>query len=470
MAKELISSLQTEVTQLRAEGKYQETIEKASKLLELGTLNNDYKSILIAHINQAASYYSIGDIEDAFVSMERYEEITQLHGDDADYLQLYNILFLLYEFNKQYDHAKETLHKSMQLAQQLKKYNILSNAYSNYSHVCIKLEEYENALDKAKKGLAAAKLHEPNTPILEVRVMFNIAHAYICLNLLDDAKLVMDEMEKKNVFDSFIRERAQFQMLKGDWLSKMEAHIESFQAYSSAKEIVDTYQDVYLLKTIQEKRLKISEIMEDFQLSYQVQKEYINLLNSINEREIAFKAIKLNVKHQLSKIQKKADMDYLTGLYNRGYLSELATSWLIEAQETKSPISCIAFDLDGFKAVNDVHGHLMGDKVIREIGRVCKSTLSPGFVIGRYGGDEFVIIGRNSLEETVQLANILKETITAMRLVGNEQSIKIAASFGISSTEDDSLNSFDELFHLADMRLYNAKQNGKNQVFAGNLA
>ncbi|MET0960034.1 MAG: GGDEF domain-containing protein, partial [Psychrobacillus psychrotolerans] len=424
VAKELLSSLQTEVTKLRAEGKYQETIEKASELLELGVLHNDYKSILIAHINQAASYYSIGDIEEAFVSMEQYEGITQAHGDDADYLQLYNIMFLLYEYNKQYDYAKETLLKSMQLAEQLKKYNILSNAYSNYSHVCIKLEEYENALDMAKKGLAAAKLHEPNTPVLEVRVMFNIAHAYICLNLLEDAKLVMDEMEKKNVFDSFIRERAQFQMLKGDWLSKKEAHRESFQAYSTAKEIVDTYQDVYLLKTIQERRLKISEIMEDVHLSYQVQKEYINLLNIINEREIANKAIKLNVKHQLSKIQKKAEMDYLTGLFNRGYLSELATSWLIDAEETKTPISCIAFDLDGFKAVNDLHGHLVSDKVICEVGSVCKSTLIPGFVIGRYGGDEFVIIGRNSLEETVKLANVLKETISGMKLVENEQCIK----------------------------------------------
>lgn len=469
MAKELLSSLQTEVTQLRAEGKYQETIEKASELLEIGTLYNDHKSILIAHINQAASYYSIGDIEEAFASMEHYEEITQAHGDDADYLQLYNILFLLYEYNKQYENAKETLHKSMQLAEQLKKYNILSNAYSNYSHVCIKLEEYETALEQSKKGLAAAKLHEPNTPVLEVRVMFNIAHAYICLNLLEDAKLVMDEMEKKNVFGTFIRERAQFQMLKGDWLSKKEAHKESFQAYSTAKEIVDTYQDVYLLKTIQEKRLKLSELMEDFHLSYQVQKEYINLLNIINEREIAYKAIKLNVKHQLSKIQKKANMDYLTGLFNRGYLSELANSWLLAAEETKSTISCIAFDLDGFKAVNDMYGHLMGDKVIREVGRVCKSTLRPGFVVGRYGGDEFVIIGRNSLEETVMLANEVKETIADMKLVGNDQSIKIAASFGISSTEDDSPNSFDELFHLADMRLYNAKQNGKNQVNAGNL-
>ena len=75
--------------------------------------------------------------------------------------------------------------------------------------------------------------------------------------------------------------------------------------------------------------------MEDFHLSYQVQKEYINLLNIINEREIANKAIKLNVKHQLSKIQKKADIDYLTGLFNRGYLSELATSWLNEIRRNK---------------------------------------------------------------------------------------------------------------------------------------
>ncbi|GGA33121.1 tetratricopeptide repeat-containing diguanylate cyclase [Psychrobacillus lasiicapitis] len=464
--KEVLSRLQAEVTQLRADGKYQETIELASELLELGTVHKDYKSILIAHITQAASYYSIGDIEEAFISMERYEEITLAHGDDTDYLQLYNVLFLLYEFNKQYESAKETLNKSMQLAKRLKRYNILSNAFSNYSHVCIKLDAYEEALENAKKGLAAAKQHEPNSPVLEVRVMFNIAHAYICLNLLEDARLVMDEMEKKNVFESFIRERAQFQMLKGDWLSKKEAYEESFQAYSTAKEIVDTYQDVYLLKTIQEKRLKISEVMKDIHQSYQVQKEYIQLLQTINERELEFKAIKLNIKHQLSKIQKKAELDYLTGLYNRSYLNELATSWFSDLTNTNAPISCIAFDLDGFKMVNDVHGHLIGDEVIREVGMLCKNTLSSGCFVGRYGGDEFVIISRKPFEETLRLANILKESIASLQLVKNGQSIQIAASFGISSTEHESINSFNELFHLADMRLYHAKQNGKNQVYA----
>ncbi|MFJ5771896.1 diguanylate cyclase [Psychrobacillus sp. NPDC093180] len=464
--KEVLSSLQAEVTQLRADGKYQETIELANELLELGIVHKDYKSILIAHITQAASYYSIGYIEEAFASMERYEEITMVHGDDTDYLQLYNVMFLLYEFNKQYEDAKETLNKSMQLAKRLKRYNILSNAYSNYSHVCIKLDAYEEALENAKKGLAAAKLHEPYSPVLEVRVMFNIAHAYICLNLLEEAKLVMDEMEKKNVFESFIRERAQFQMLKGNWLSKRGAYKESFEAYSSAKEIVDTYQDVYLLKTIQEKRLKISEAMKDIHQSYQVQKEYIQLLQKINERELEFKAIKLNVKHQLSKMQKKAELDYLTGLYNRSYLNELATSWFSNLKNVNAPISCIAFDLDGFKMVNDVHGHLVGDEVIREVGMLCKNTLSAGFFVGRYGGDEFVIIGRESFEETFRLANVLKETIASLQLVKNGQFIQIAASFGISSTEHESIHSFDELFHLADMRLYQAKQNGKNQVYA----
>lgn len=467
--KEVFNRLQAEVTQLRAEGKYQETIERASELLKLGTVNNDYKSMLIAYITQAASYYSIGDIGEAFLCMERYEEITLAHGDDMDYLQLYNIMFLLYEFNNQHDNAKETLHKSMQLAKRLKRYNILSNSYSNYSHVCIKLEEYEKALENAKKGLAAAKLHEPSSPVLEVRVMFNIAHSYICLNLLEDAKLVMDEMEKKDVFDSFIRERAQFQMLKGDWLSQKEAYKESFQAYSNAKEIVDIYQDVYLLRTIQEKRLKICEIMEDIHLSYRVQKEYIQLLQIINERELEFRAIKLNVKHQLSKLQKKAELDYLTGLYNRSYVSELATSWFSDSTNINASISCIAFDLDGFKGINDVHGHLVGDEVIYEVGMLCKNALSPGFILGRYGGDEFVIIGRKSLEETVELANLLKETIAGMSLMKNEQSIQIAASFGISSIENESISSFNELFYLADMRLYRAKQNGKNQVYAGNV-
>lgn len=95
MDREELKQLQQQVTLLRAEGKYKETIEASFTLLNYGTEVKDYKSILTAYINFAAAYYCVGDIEEAFNSIEAYEEICSGYGDDADHLNLYNVLFSL---------------------------------------------------------------------------------------------------------------------------------------------------------------------------------------------------------------------------------------------------------------------------------------------------------------------------------------------------------------------------------------
>ena len=103
MTKEDLISLQQKVTMLRAEGKYKETIENCYTLLEAGIELKNYKSILTAYINLGASFYCIGDIDSAFNTLITYEEICDKHGDDLDRLNLYNILFLLYEYRKDFN-------------------------------------------------------------------------------------------------------------------------------------------------------------------------------------------------------------------------------------------------------------------------------------------------------------------------------------------------------------------------------
>ena len=92
------------------------------------------------------------------------------------------MLFLLHEYNKDYEKAKETLERAIELGGKLEHYNIVSNAYSNYSIILAVEEDFEGALKMAQKGLEMAKLHEPRTPILEFRVKLNIANAMIGLD------------------------------------------------------------------------------------------------------------------------------------------------------------------------------------------------------------------------------------------------------------------------------------------------
>lgn len=465
MKKEDLILLQEKITRLRAEGKYKETIENCYELIENAKELKDYKSILTAYINLGASYYCIGYIEAAFDSLSVHKEICDKYGDEADVLNSNNILFLLYDYNKDYVSAKNTLKKSIELGKKLRKYNIVSNGYSNYSHVCMIEKDYEEAFEMGKTGLEMAKLHVPASEILEIRVKLNISKALIGLKNFKASKVLIDEILNSKVLEEFIREKAQCYDLQGNWYSEQKKYKEALEAFDRAKKLVETYNDVYLLKMIQEQRCKICDAIGDIRLGYEVQKEYISLLKEINDRELELMALKLEIKHNLTTIEKKANTDYLTGLYNRSYIENITNEWLKNAYKTNENIVCIVFDIDGFKTINDNYGHLFGDEIIKQVGKVCSEITGKTDLIGRFGGDEFVIILKGiSLENGKKKAEKMLDSIRNLKISKDNKHIPITMSIGVADNLKGSLKEFSDLFNYADMRLYQAKKNGKNQV------
>ncbi|SOC43223.1 tetratricopeptide repeat-containing diguanylate cyclase [Ureibacillus acetophenoni] len=466
MKLEELKLLQQRVTSLRAEGKYKDAIESSQELLKLGLAFNDFKSVLIAHLNKAASFYCIGDIEAAFHSIDAYSEVCLQYGDDVDWLSFYNVRFLLYEFQKDYKKAEETLHRTIELGEKTLKYNIVSNAYSNLSHLYIVDENFDQALEMAKLGLEMAKLHQPKSEILEIRVVLNMAKAYIGLHKFVESRRIMDEIIRTNILDSFIREKSQYFHLLGLWHTKLELFEDAFNAYTISKQLVESYNDLYLLKNIQEERMKLCELMKDIQKGYIVQKEYIKLLEDINEREVALTALKLEVKHSLRTIEKKANTDFLTGVYNRNYLESKVSELLNNVTNKQENIVCILFDIDDFKLYNDEHGHLFGDEVIKLVSKTCEGLMQKDEMIGRFGGDEFVIITKGrSLEEGKNKAIQIAEAIRNLEIKSSGKSYSITISMGVADNQKGKITSFQELFHLADMALYEAKKRGKDQIY-----
>ncbi|PPA69319.1 sensor domain-containing diguanylate cyclase [Jeotgalibacillus proteolyticus] len=174
--------------------------------------------------------------------------------------------------------------------------------------------------------------------------------------------------------------------------------------------------------------------------------------------------------HIQQRLEQLASTDGLTNLFNRTSFITQAEAAFSAADQNHDAISVIMFDIDYFKAVNDTYGHGAGDAVLTTTAKTAKNTLRPGDVIGRYGGEEFVIcLPHTSQEEARDLAEKIRITIadSIIHLDGN--SINVTSSFGVSSAllrEGDHSHSLHSLMKEADMALYEAKRNGRNYVQA----
>ncbi len=165
------------------------------------------------------------------------------------------------------------------------------------------------------------------------------------------------------------------------------------------------------------------------------------------------------------RVEKLSCTDDLTGLLNRRGVNEMVNLQLQQAQITKKETSLIIVDIDDFKKINDQYGHQQGDLAIQHVANVLRDHLRSSDIVGRYGGEEFIImLPFTSIENAQQIAETCRKSLQYHGLVlADKQVLSIQASFGVSSTASRGFD-FAELFRQADKALYHAKSNGKNQV------
>lgn len=164
------------------------------------------------------------------------------------------------------------------------------------------------------------------------------------------------------------------------------------------------------------------------------------------------------------KLRELAAYDSLTGVLNRGNFFETARDWLDQQQSQKAAASFILMDLDYFKFINDTYGHFAGDQVLVHFTRAVQSLLRNGDLLGRLGGEEFALfLPDTAIDEAVKLADRLRQSIGEARLDVDGQSITYTVSLGVSSSEQTDM-SVEELFKRADVKLYGAKDKGRDRV------
>jgi len=166
----------------------------------------------------------------------------------------------------------------------------------------------------------------------------------------------------------------------------------------------------------------------------------------------------------------QATHDPLTGIWNRRALFELLNVELERAVRESAPISLLLIDIDHFKRINDDCGHMAGDAILQEIAHRLSAAVRPYDLIGRYGGEEFMVAAHLDAEGAAQLGERLRAAVSSTPIRSEHSAITATVCIGVANTSAPAECSLEKLVQAADLAMYRAKGDGRNRVEADRLA
>jgi diguanylate cyclase (GGDEF)-like protein/PAS domain S-box-containing protein len=213
---------------------------------------------------------------------------------------------------------------------------------------------------------------------------------------------------------------------------------------------------------------------QKFEMDYRL-KRYDGQYRWINDRGIPFfnkegnftgfigSCMDITEKIEGQRLKEMAQNDSLCNTYNRQYSYQLLSDLFDQARESGLPFSILMIDVDDFKRINDKYGHAVGDSVLTGVAGAIKKEIRGLDVLGRYGGDEFLIgLVHTGLEKALVAARRICMAITGIDIIPDHPEIRITVSIGVKSLNSEM--TLDELIGKADEKLNEAKNEGKNQV------
>lgn len=188
----------------------------------------------------------------------------------------------------------------------------------------------------------------------------------------------------------------------------------------------------------------------------------ITKISDINQKKL-FDSYN-EVEKQKIILYKAATIDQLSNIYNRAFLMESLETEFKRSRRFNETFSCILFDIDDFKLVNDTYGHQMGDVVIENIASIASDQIRSTDILGRYGGEEFMIIMPNTDHNGAKIiADKIRACIARTDFSYKNNRVNCTISLGITDSNIDAPDDQDDILFKADTALYQAKAQDKNR-------
>ena len=173
------------------------------------------------------------------------------------------------------------------------------------------------------------------------------------------------------------------------------------------------------------------------------------------------------LKGMLTQVETLSNVDPLTGLLNRRRFDAILQPEISRAMRYNTPLSCMMIDVDHFKAVNDTHGHAIGDEVIKDVAGIIKGSIRDIDTACRWGGEEFIVLTpMTPLDKASLLAQRVLKAVSDHAFAG-VHGVKLTLSIGIADMSGPGIDSGTKLIQAADIALLRAKKNGRNRIEVG---
>ena len=176
-------------------------------------------------------------------------------------------------------------------------------------------------------------------------------------------------------------------------------------------------------------------------------------------------AIAIENARLFSQTEQMAITDALTGVYNRRFITRLIEQELDRSRRYHTLTSLVMMDIDFFKHINDTYGHQAGDQVLAAVAALVQRTLRLTDTLGRFGGEEFLLLlPETNLDLAIQAADRVRRKVYAADIETSAGLVNVTVSMGVATYNPAENDDLDAVVRHADQAMYQAKQNGRNQV------